>query len=688
MSIQAADAPYVTYLYNHSGELRVSPPAYLPDQVLSLASTQAGELKSPSDIFAALDGWLYIADTENNRVVVLKEDYTLDKVLDTVIDTTGVSQTLNKPEGVYVTRDGKLYIADTGNGRILILDKEYVCQKIITAPQAAILPEDFSFQPSAVAADDFGRVYVVSKGVNMGIMTMSEEGDFDGFLGAQKVVPNFFDLFWRNFMTEEQLKRTPQFVPTEYNNISMDEDGFAYVTTNTIDLWLQYSSLVSKSTASDYAPVKKLNPAGTDVLRRTGVYPPAGDLDISKDAGPSSIIDVALGPDGVYTLLDSRQGRFFTYDADGNLLFAFGQTGYKEGNQQQPVSITYNGTKFVCLDKVSGNITIYKRTDYGAQIHNALSLYRDRRYTQASQAWANLLTYNNNLDISYANLGKISYQQGKYAEAMRYYRVVGDKDSYSEAFKELRKEWTQTWFLLIPVIVGICLFAWLFLRRRALHSVHAVDNGEKSNTVGRQLLYGLHVIYHPIGGCDEIKRNRRGGGFSASLLLLITYGSMLVNQMFTGYLFNGEGEADFQPGQALVTLVVPLLLFCVSNWCLSTLMDGKGTMKDIFTVTCYSLIPFTLLQTLITLLSNIMTRDELVLYRTGMMLAVLWFLFILFCGTMSIHDYGVLKNLVTMLLTVVGMIILLFLAILFVNLVQQVVLFVKNLFLEISLRNA
>ena len=163
---------------------------------------------------------------------------------------------------------------------------------------------------------------------------------------------------------------------------------------------------------------------------------------------------------------------------------------------------------------------------------------------------------------------------------------------------------------------------------------------------------------------------------------------MLVSQMFTGYLFNGEGEADFQPVQALVTLVVPLLLFCVSNWCLSTLMDGKGTMKDIFTVTCYSLIPFTLLQTLITLLSNIMTKDEMVLYRTGMMLAVLWFLFILFCGTMSIHDYGVLKNLVTMLLTVVGMIILLFLAILFVNLIQQVVLFVKNLFLEISLRNA
>ena len=688
MSIQAADAPYVTYLYNHSGELRVSPHAYLPDQVLSLASTQAGELKSPSDIFAAPDGWLYIADTENNRVVVLKEDYTLDKVLDTVVDTTGVSQTLNKPEGVYVTREGKLYIADTGNGRILILDKEYVCQKIITAPQAAILSEDFSFQPSAVAADDFGRVYVVSKGVNMGIMTMSEEGDFDGFLGAQKVVPNFFDLFWRNFMTEEQLKRIPQFVPTEYNNISMDEDGFAYVTTNTIDLWLQYSSLISKSTASDYAPVKKLNPAGNDVLRRTGIYPPAGDLDISNDAGPSSIIDVALGPDGVYTLLDSRQGRFFTYDADGNLLFAFGQTGYKEGNQQQPVSITYNGTKFVCLDKASGNITVYKRTDYGAQIHNALSLYRDRHYTQASQAWANLLTYNNNLDISYANLGKISYQQEKYAEAMRYYRVVGDKDSYSEAFKELRKEWTQTWFLLIPVIVGICIFVWLFLRRRALYSVRAVDNGEKSNTVGRQLLYGLHVIYHPIGGCDEIKRNRRGGGLSASLLLLITYGSMLMNQMFTGYLFNGEGEADFQPIQALVTLVIPLLLFCVSNWCLSTLMDGKGTMKDIFTVTCYSLIPFALLQTLITLLSNIMTRDEMVLYRTGMMLAVLWFLFILFCGTMSIHDYGVLKNLVTMLLTVVGMIILLFLAILFVNLIQQVVLFVKNLFLEISLRNA
>ena len=54
------------------------------------------------------------------------------------------------------------------------------------------------------------------------------------------------------FQTAEQKKSNVQYVPTEYNNLTIDADGFLYVTTSSIDAAQQQAAIQSKSKADTY----------------------------------------------------------------------------------------------------------------------------------------------------------------------------------------------------------------------------------------------------------------------------------------------------------------------------------------------------------------------------------------------------------------------------------------------------
>ena len=69
-------------------------------------------------------GEVYIADTGNNRIVVV--DNSLTKFL-RVIDSferDGQTDTFKSPYGVCVSENGQLYIADTENRRIVVLEAD------------------------------------------------------------------------------------------------------------------------------------------------------------------------------------------------------------------------------------------------------------------------------------------------------------------------------------------------------------------------------------------------------------------------------------------------------------------------------------------------------------------------------------------------------------------------------------
>lgn len=43
-----------------------------------------------------------------------------------------------------------------------------------------------------------------------------------------------------------------------------------------------------------------------------------------------------------------------------------------------------------------------------------------------------------------------------------------------------------------------------------------------------------------------------------------------------------------------MSVALPVALWVLANWCLTTLFDGEGTLKDVYIATCYALTPLPL----------------------------------------------------------------------------------------------
>ena len=357
-----AETPYETYTYSYEGDVQISPSAYTPDKKVSTFG-EAGTLNAPADIIRDGCGNIVVADKENNRIVIL-DPQTLHsvKILDGFTGKNGQPDTFNKPQGVFSAPSGRLYVADTDNGRLVVFDKDYAYVTTIDPPSADILPESFKYNPKAVAVDKAGRIYVVSMNTNMGVIALDKNGGFEAFIGAQRVKPNLAELFWRTFMTEEQKAMTTSFVPVEYSNLTIDDKGFVYVTASSIDRYTLYNTIWTRSADSSYAPIKKINPSGTDVLSRTGFFPPVGDINFDAYTGakepvdPSSISEVTLMGNGMYTLVDKEYSKLFTYDSYGNLLYAFGGEGEALGLFSQLASVACDGDRLLALDAVNTQV--------------------------------------------------------------------------------------------------------------------------------------------------------------------------------------------------------------------------------------------------------------------------------------------------------------------------------------------
>ena len=387
VSVSAA-TPYETYTYSYAGDVQISPAAYNPD-FKTAEFGEAGTLKSPNDIlYDSKREYIIIADTGNNRIVVTDTQFNVVKII-SEFDNEGNKEGFNEPYGVFVNNDGKLYVADTKNARIVIFDENFEFLKILPPLSADVLPEGFAYTPTSVAVDNADNVYVVSMNTNMGVISLDPDGNFEGFFGAQEVAVNPLETFWRSIMSEEQLERSESYVSVEYSNLTIDKKGFVYVTCSDIDRYELYNAVANRSNSSAYAPVKKLNPAGTDVLVRNGFFPPVGDINFNAYKGqpePSKIGDIELLDNGMYSLLDTLKNKIFTYDSNGNLLYAFGGTGEAVGLYHTVTSFAWNNGKFYILDAFDGSVTVLSCTEYGSLIDEVIGYQETMQYEKADES--------------------------------------------------------------------------------------------------------------------------------------------------------------------------------------------------------------------------------------------------------------------------------------------------------------
>ena len=128
------------------------------------------------------------------------------------------------------------------------------------------------------------------------------------------------------------------------------------------------------------------------------------------------------------------------------------------------------------------------------------------------------------------------------------------------------------------------------------------------------------------------------------------------------------------------------MLWTISNWCLTTLFDGEGSLRDIMIACCYALAPLPILLIVSTLLSNIVTLNEAAIISLLVTIGFIWAGFLLFFGMMVTHDYSLFKAIVTTLGTILAMAVIMFVAILFTSLLGKILGFITSIYTELSYR--
>ncbi|MGI2297806.1 YIP1 family protein [Paenibacillus sp. GXUN7292] len=652
--------PYEGYNYSWRGTPEPAPVPYVFEARLTGEQLGVGGFRNPEDMVITSDNRIYVLDSGNNRIVQVGADFHVERVIDS-FTAHGVLDHFATPQGLFVAQNGHLYVADTGNKRIVELTAAGEFVRAIGQPEADILPANFVYQPIKLTVDSAGRPYVIAKGVFDGIMQFDAGGTFTGFMGVNKVQFSLADLFWKRMMTKEQRSKMVLFVPIEFNHVAIDEDGFIFAT----------------SAEQSEEPVKRLNPSGIDVLKRSGYWPPMGDKIYSftgTRSDPSSIHYVTPDKNGIYSILDQTRGRIFTYDRDGNLMYTFARFGEQQGTFKSPSAVAMLGDRMAVLDKGMNHISLFKPTLYGQAVRSAVIHTDEGDSDLAVEAWHQALELNNNLELAYIGIGKAELRRGNYIEAMQYFKQGMHQEYYSRAFAHYRKEYM--WDNFGTILASLAAIVILLIAVRKIVRKRA---GEPQ-AVGM----AWYTMFHPFKGFWELKYENKGRVWFSLVLVFLLAFLYVIKHQYNGFLLNPIPPV-YVLGQAKFVLI-PFFLWCVANWSLTTLMDGEGKFKEIVVAGAYALCPLILVQVPLIILSNTLTIPELPFYNLLEAVAWLWFLGLLFVGMLTIHQYTVGKTIVTSFLTLIVIGIILFLALLFFSLLQQTLSLGTTIFKEIIFR--
>ncbi len=666
IEISFGSVPYYTYIYNERGRPVPSLPGFEPKKIITGESVGLTKFSSPQDLFIDKEGNIYIADTGNNRIVVVDSDFKVKGIIED-FNNNRKKDKFNSPTGIFKTEDGKIYIADSENGRIVVLKEDGSLYRIIGKPVGDVIKPDFVYKPKKLAVDKLGRIYVVAENVVEGLIQFNVEGKFERFFGSNRVEVNPIDLFWRRVLTRRQRQQLALFIPIEYRNITTDKDGFIY-----------------GCVRAYYNQVKRLNALGDNIIKQEGrtgsVY---GDLYFGFTVR-GEIVDIALDDSDNLYVLDGRVGRIFVYNTLGDFLFVIGDLGNQKGQFSYPCALSVYKNKIYVLDENKGTITIFSPTYFGELVLKANSYYVQGYYGKAAEIWKEVVKLDVNYDLAYIGLGKNYLHNEEYRSAMEAFKLGFYPQGYSKALKGYRIEYMRKNFSkFMNILTLFLLFMYLLIKFMGERIREKLRTFLSRRDVLKTALFAFYIIFHPFDGFYELKRNKNAFKSSFVLLVFIIF-SFLIKRIFTSFHFNPVRIEELNILLEINKIILPLLGWVIINWAITTIMDGKATMRNIWSFTLYSLFPLALFNIPQTLLSHVFTLEEIGFYEIISTLASLWSLALLISGIMVVQDYTLNKAIGTSLLTLAGILFIMFIGIVFFGTFQQFLRFLYTCYLEIK----
>ncbi|MBR3759998.1 MAG: hypothetical protein IKK47_03280 [Ruminococcus sp.] len=666
VSAWAAEA-YESYSYDSRGNAVPSQAGYTAVKSVSGSDIGTESFDSPSDIFLSGDGMFYIADTGNDRVIVVDSNFEgVCGIYESFILSDGSKTNLSEPTGIFVSAErDMMYIADSGNSRVLVCSTDGQVKMEITKPDSPVYDSNKTFIPRKVIADKAGNIYVQLGNFTTGAAMFSPDGEFMGFYGANRTEPTAEVVlkYIRNlFSSEEKRSQRTRTVPAGITGFDIDGD-FIFTCTS--------------SSTQKLDTVKKLNAAGKNIFANKEMI--FGDLTpvynaVRNEFLAPSIIDIDVSEEGFINCLDLTTGRVFQYDEDCELIFIAGTKASQLGGFKEPAAVESAEGKLYVLDSGKNTITVFEETEFGRTVHSAVTLYNDGYYEEALEPWYEVLRRDGNYRRAYVGVASALLNKGDYSGAMKYARLGYATDIYNKAFEGWREIFIREHFVHICVIIALLVIAYIF-RQRLLSAAGRIKV-RIFRTVGR-----LRKKY--------VRRNSRTKitKYKGTILILIMmfFGQIAEGRLY-GFQFGYPDDRTFSIVPYIVRSFVIFAAWVIGSRAVSTFLDGSGTAGRICVSSARALVPYIVQLFVCTGLSHILIQDEVVFIQIIRIAGIAVTAVMLFIAVKNVHCYSVGRTAFSVVLTIAAMLIMLFLLVLFMSLIQQIWLFICTIWTEITYR--
>ena len=194
----------------------------------------------------------------------------------------------------------------------------------------------------------------------------------------------------------------------------------------------------------------------------------------------------------------------------------------------------------------------------------------------------------------------------------------------------------------------------------------------------------MYCTLHPFKGFHELRHEGQGSVLGGTVILVLYVVLAVLRATLSGFLYGGS--ADVNPLMTASSVFLPILLFVLANWCITTLMEGEGRMQDIYKGVSYALLPMALGQVVLLVLSNFLTLEESAIYNVLFYGLWVYTIFLLLAGNMLAHGFTMGRTVAAALVTVVAMAVIVFLLYLFFNLLFEVAGFAMQVYREVAFR--
>lgn len=658
------------------------PDVFAVSDVVSARSLQLeDELGVISDIGCDDKHHVFVL-TEDSAVTEFDADGKLVKQ-HVFTDAEGAELSFTGAQGIMV--DGnQLYIADTQNNRVLCCEND-VLVKEIKVPESALIPSDFVFSPTKIGKDSKDYLYVISKGSYYGAVMYDPAGEFIGFYGANTVpssVLSTLAYFW-DTLTQNDIKRGKKVktLPYQFVDIAIDNGDFVYTCTG----------LTSGGNMS--GQVRMLSPGGTNILYRMqkdGTRVGSGSFNFGETDYARRLKlrinqdfeSIAVDADGYMYALDVTYGLIYVYDSDCHLITAFGGgRGMAEqgGQFMQAISVEVDGDRLYVADAQMGAVTVFDKTAFGKTLMSAQKMVLQSHYTQSEELWDEVLRQDANNQLALCAKGKTAYLKGDYKAAKEYAHEGLDYVVYGQALKQsqtafFNKNFTWLFIGAVLLIAGIVALVIVLKRKQVV-----LVRNQKVKIFFRSFL-------HPFDSFNAVRYKDGGSLTIAIILTVLFFVSSVLTVLESNFRFTSFDADTFNSLFEILKTIGLILLWSLANWGISVLLQGIGKFRHVFIVTAYSVFPVIICNFVSIVLSWVITSPTSTLMSGLSLVAMAWTAVILSVGLMVVHDFSFFRYLVSVVVGVFFMFLIVFILFVFGILVTQLWSFATTVFLEYTYR--